>query len=482
MSQNTLLFHMDEASGDLSESSGSSGLATCSGSQCPTYQASGVFKQSMTFSSASQQYLTLDSTALARIPSGSSSFSTCTWAKLTSASYYSWVFVAGGGNGYTNAMFAIGTGANGTSLASSGLEISNFWKPGVWNHVCQVYDNSTQISYLYANGGLIGQNSSAVSLVPTKAHIDCGHYFGSPSEYWNGSIDEVAFWTRTLTTSEVKNLYNRGAYRLKAKGRICTSTSCTGSQFIGNDFDLDLTLSQGSIPLIQSSSQPKQQLRAYVFNYFKEEIQAEALVKDIPSFARFLKVASLLNAQELNLSSVSRDAGVKRATVENYFSILEDTLLGFILRPFEPGIRIKERRHPKFYWLDAGVVRAIREEWGPITASEKGPLFESYILTLLRAYQSYLDAFDEISYWATPNVEVDFVIKKNSKYYAIEVKSSERFRPEDLSGLKSLSDLKNLRKRILVYPKMETQQTDDGILILGFDEFNRRLEDQSLFV
>jgi len=251
---------------------------------------------------------------------------------------------------------------------------------------------------------------------------------------------------------------------------------------LGDDFSLDVALTDGTIPLILDSENRKQRLKAYVHSYLREEVQAEALVKDLPSFIRFLRVAALLHGQELSLSSIARDTGVKRPTVENYFTILEDTLLAHRLYPLEAGIRIKERKHPKFYWIDAGLVRALKEEWGPIHTLEKGHLFEGYVFTILKAYQSYVDAFDELHYWSTPSLEVDFVIKKNSRLYALEVKSSDKVRTEDLAGLRAISDLKNLKRRFLVYPEINDQKTEDGIEIIGFKKLNALLESGDLFL
>jgi len=248
-----------------------------------------------------------------------------------------------------------------------------------------------------------------------------------------------------------------------------------------NDFLLETALEFGTIPLIFTSEDQKQKLKAYAHSYLREEIQAEALVKDLPSFIRFLRIAAMLHGQVLSLSSIARDAGVKRPTVENYFSILEDTLLTHRLFPYEAGIRVKEKKHPKFYWIDSGLVRALKEEWGAVHASDRGPLFEGLVFTALKAYQSYVDAFDEIYYWSTPSLEVDFLIKKDSYFHAIEVKSSSRVRKEDFDGLRAISDLKRLKKRILVYPNIESQKTEDGIEIMGFSRFNELLDSGALF-
>ncbi|RLB55802.1 MAG: ATP-binding protein, partial [Deltaproteobacteria bacterium] len=94
---------------------------------------------------------------------------------------------------------------------------------------------------------------------------------------------------------------------------------------LGEYFDLDTCLRFGSLPVVLASEQPQETLSAYARLYLKEEIQAEALVRNLPGFARFLPVASLFHAQVLNVSGLARDAGVSRTTVTGYLQILEDT-------------------------------------------------------------------------------------------------------------------------------------------------------------
>jgi len=282
-----------------------------------------------------------------------------------------------------------------------------------------------------------------------------------------------------LSGSSARKLRRAGVNLLGGRALSKTLYPFTPTE-LKKDFILESALEFGTIPLIFTSEDKKQKLKAYVHSYLREEVQAEALVKDLPSFIRFLKIAAMLHAQELSLSSIARDAGVRRPTVENYFSILDDTLLTHRLYPFEAGIRVKEKKHPKFYWIDAGLVRALKEEWGAIHSLDRGPLFEGLIFTLLKTYQSYTHAFDEMYYWSTPSLEVDFLIKKDSFFYAIEVKSSPRIRKEDFDGLRAISDLKKLKKRILIYPNIETQKTEDGIEIMSFARLNELL-DQNIF-
>lgn len=254
-------------------------------------------------------------------------------------------------------------------------------------------------------------------------------------------------------------------------------------QELGKDFDLDQTLRFGSLPLITMSEDPEEQLKAYVQLYLKEEIQAEAIVRNLPGFARFLPIAALFHAQTINVSAMGRDSNVNRATAEGYIKILEDTLLGFRLPAYAPNLRVKEKSHPKWYWIDNGVARAAKKTLGVPSPEERGALFEGFIAMLLRAYNDLgMFEFDSISYWSPPggSTEVDFVVERGKDKIAIEIKTSKEPGTEHLKGLRAISDLKGLKKKILVYPGKRDRKTNDGIEILGFESFIHKIIDNEL--
>ncbi len=252
---------------------------------------------------------------------------------------------------------------------------------------------------------------------------------------------------------------------------------------LGRDFDLDRVLRWGSLPVVWTAEDPRETLEAYVQLYLKEEIQAEALVRNLPGFARFLPIAALFHGQTINVSSVARDAGVSRTTVAGYFGVLEDTLLGFHLPAFEARLRVRERRHPKFYWADPGIPRAMKKQLGPPVAEERGPLLEGWIAGLLRAYRDYSGLFDDWFYWApteAPGSEVDFLLAMGGEYVAIEVKAAKTFSEGLAKGLRAVSGLKKLRRRILVYRGERALRTVDGIDVLPVDRFVEAISAGSL--
>ena len=237
-------------------------------------------------------------------------------------------------------------------------------------------------------------------------------------------------------------------------------------QELGAAFDLESTLQFGSIPLVVASEDRAATLAAYVQLYLREEIRGEALVRNLPGFVRFLPIAALAHGQVVNIAGTARDSGTARTTVQGYLEILEDTLLAWRLAAFETRLRVRERKHPKLYWLDPGLVRAIKKQVGAVSSEEAGSLFEGWIHTLLRAYGDTGQLFDEIAYWAPAearSVEVDFLLQRGGEHLALEVKAGERFTPAWLSGLTAIGGLPRLARRVLVYTGTRELRTPEGI-------------------
>ena len=254
---------------------------------------------------------------------------------------------------------------------------------------------------------------------------------------------------------------------------------------LGPDFEIEKILMSGSLPLIWNADGDKEVLEAYVQTYLKEEIQAEALVRNLPGFHRFLPIASIFNANVINISNIARDAGIKRSTAEGYIEILEDTLLTFRLRPFEGRLRVKEKKHPKLYWIDTGIARTAKRAFGTPAPEERGHLFESWFAATLRAYQSYRDLFDDWHFWAPTeksNIEVDFLLWKGESCVAIEVKASRTFKPEFVKGLNALRDSGKIKfnRLILVYLGNEPLRSE-GIEVLPLKEILDDIESGNLW-
>ena len=236
-------------------------------------------------------------------------------------------------------------------------------------------------------------------------------------------------------------------------------------QEFGADFILEDVLRYGSIPLVWTADDRREVLESYTQLYLREEIRAEAIVRNLSGFVRFLPIAALLHGQTLNVTGIARDAGVARTTVTGYLDVLEDTLLTWRLPAYEAKLRVRERRRPKLYWVDSGLVRAVKRQFGPVSVEERGALFEGWVLSLLRAHAEEQAVFDTIHYWAPAesNTEVDFLLSRDTEYLAIEVKAARRYNTVLLKGLRAINDLPHLVRRILIYDGARAFRTEDGI-------------------
>ena len=286
-----------------------------------------------------------------------------------------------------------------------------------------------------------------------------------------------------LLGSSARRLRTAGTNLLAGRATVRTMYPLVPAE-LGTDFDLDRVLRFGSIPLVWRSEDPRATLDAYVNLYIKEEVRGEALVRNLPGFLRFLPVAGLFHGQVINISGIARDAATARATVEGYIGILEDTLLATRLPAFEARLRVRERRHPKLYWVDAGIVRAAKRDLGAVGAEERGPLFEGFVFTILRAHGEVSELYDDIAYWAPADAhatEVDFLLRRGRDHLAVEVKASSRFSAAQLAGLRAIAELPRVARRVLVYLGDRSLKMEDGIEVWPFDRFARALAERALW-
>ena len=230
-----------------------------------------------------------------------------------------------------------------------------------------------------------------------------------------------------LLGSSARRLNSAGTDLLAGRANVKTMFPLVPAE-LGGDFNLERVLTFGSVPIVWRADDSPATLEADVNLYIREEIRAEAQIRNLPGFLRFLPVAALCHGQVVNISGLARDAATSRTTIDGYLGLLEDTLVATRLPALEQKLRVRERKHPKLYWVDPGLVRAAKKQLGPLTAEERGPLFEGWIFTLLRAHHEVSRLWDEIGYWAPLNarqIEVDFLLRRGRDHLAIEVKTTD---------------------------------------------------------
>lgn len=291
-----------------------------------------------------------------------------------------------------------------------------------------------------------------------------------------------------LTGSSARKL-KRSNVNLLAGRAINRSFYPLTAAELGEEFDLDEILRFGCLPQIRQelSNGAKESdlyltLEAYVDTYLRQEIKEEALVKRLEPFARFMEIAALTHAQVTNLASLARDTGISRPTIQGYFDVLVDTLIGSFLPPWKPKARVKEISHPKFYFFDTGVARALAgKHREPLDSTERGHLLEGYLYHELRTWSHVHDSGGAFSYWRTPSgSEVDFIFARGKKSKGIEIKSSRIWKPAFSNSLRSLYEDKKIQEGFGVY--LGDRVLKDGPLeIMPLKFFLKTLENGSFF-
>jgi len=233
-------------------------------------------------------------------------------------------------------------------------------------------------------------------------------------------------------------------------------------------FDLKRVLRYGSLPKIYLSEDPEQDLFDYIDSYLRDEIQSEALVRNLPVFNNFLRLAALCSNQVINYSSIASDLGVSVNTVKEYFQILDDTLVGYRLEPWRRGKKLKTVATSKYYLFDMGVCQAL-QNLAEDVGGPAGTSFEQFIINEVRAYVSYSRLRVDLTFWRTHNQdEVDLIIGDHT---AIEIKSTKKVSDRHLGGLTKISGEHSWKNRILVTNDPINARHPSGILLLHWETF-----------
>ncbi len=290
-----------------------------------------------------------------------------------------------------------------------------------------------------------------------------------------GIMDEVHWLIESrdlrfiLCGSSARKLKRGGANLLGGRAWRFEMLPLVSAELTG--WDLLTVLNRGLIPSHYLDENYSRSLKAYSLDYLKEEVFAEGIVRNIPSFSRFYDAMAFTHGELVNYSNIARDCGVDSKTVREYFQILVDTLMGKMIEPFKKRQnRQVITKSPKFYLFDVGVAgaitkRTIQEEKGELF----GNAFEHFILMELLAYSSYNELDFDINFWRTKSgLEVDFILGNGE--IAVEVKGSSRVDKRDLYPLTAfLNEFPSTRAFVVC--NEQTERIVDQIRITPYRQF-----------
>jgi len=245
------------------------------------------------------------------------------------------------------------------------------------------------------------------------------------------------------------------------------------------DFNLLRALNNGLLPRHYLTGNPKKMISSYIGNYLRDEILAEARIRNVATFSRFLEVAAFSNGEMVNYSNIASECGISAPTVKEYFQILEDTLTGRFLPSFQKRPKRRVILAPKFYYFDLGIANYLLKR-GKIEmgGDNIGNVFEHFIYQEIYAHSNYSRLEYPIYYWRTASqIEVDFILADHE--VAIEVKSTNNATPRHAKGLLSFAEEYLVKKLILVTNDPFPRQMG-AVLVLPWHLFLQKLWEQEI--
>jgi predicted AAA+ superfamily ATPase len=210
-------------------------------------------------------------------------------------------------------------------------------------------------------------------------------------------------------------------------------------------------------------------LRAYAWVYLEEELRREALIRDWPTFARFLRLAAAESGNIVNYAKIAREAGIASSTVRSHYQLLEDMFVGFHVPAMSGSPRKSVLSTPRFVFFDAGVRHAAAGLVpGPDTVlANPGPIFEQWVATELHRRLSYRGSGSLAYYRTKGGTEVDLVLELGDEIVPNEVKWTDKPSPHDARHLRPfLVDHPRARRAVVVCRCPRPQQLDDNVTAL----------------
>lgn len=249
------------------------------------------------------------------------------------------------------------------------------------------------------------------------------------------------------------------------------------------EFDLIKAVNRGMLPthyLAANERQLQKRMQAYVSVYLKEEIAAEALVRKLSAFNRFMEVAALTDGEMVNYTNIAQDCGVDAKTVKEYFAILEETLIGYMVPAFRRTVKRRLNQSSRFYYFDVSLPNYLlhRRDMQPGN-DDFGHAFEHLMMQEIIAYLGYNDIEDALSYWHThTGYEVDAVL--GDAKVAIEFKSTTEVQSRHLRGLKAFHE-EHPDARMIIVSLDVAPRIFNGVEVMPATHFLRSLWDGKIY-
>jgi len=166
----------------------------------------------------------------------------------------------------------------------------------------------------------------------------------------------------------------------------------------------------------------------YVNTYLERDIRDLAQVGKIGQFYDFLVFMAGRTGQELKYADIAKMLGISQPTAKNWVSILEQSGVIYLLRPYFANLTKRLVKTPKIYFMDTGLAAYLCRWTSPETleyGAMDGAFFETYVVTEIIKSFRHNGNRENLYYYRDVNKrEIDLLMIENQKIFPIEIKKS----------------------------------------------------------
>ena len=241
-------------------------------------------------------------------------------------------------------------------------------------------------------------------------------------------------------------------------------------QTAGSSDDVDNVLHTGFYPRIHDRGlDPVQALGDYFETYVERDVRQLGNIRDLSSFQRFVRLCAGRVGQLLNVSSLSSDAGVSRATVDSWLSVLESSYIVYRLQPHYTNMRKRLVKSPKLYFYDVGLASyliGIQNAGQIATHPLRGALFENAVVSEVLKHRFNRGRRSNLSFFRDSNgLECDLFYETARGFGAVEIKSGATVASDYFFALNRVAEVvPEIWSKAIVYGGTSTQSRTDALV------------------
>ena len=294
--------------------------------------------------------------------------------------------------------------------------------------------------------------------------------------YLQGIVDRYPERRFYLTGSSQFSLLQTVTQSLAGRSAVfeLLPLSLTEISGIDTETSTDNIMYNGFYPAIWSGKNiPRLLYPNYVKTYIERDVRNLLEIKNLDTFQRFIRLCAARIGSIFNASELANELGVAVNTVNSWISVLQASYMIYLLPPFFTNTRKRLTKSPKIYFTDCGLAAYLLDIDSPQVLNRdkmRGHLFENMVIIdyIKNAFNNGING-GFYFYRDSNGNEVDFMIKKGSKYDCFEIKSSSTFHQDFMKGLKSFENAfpELVREKKIIYSG-ENMPVITGVSILNY--------------